>query len=140
MVRLYDITARRGGKGDDQRDIRLPGQSCLVAHCGPELSFVSQLAEVSEVLPTRPDQYSICAFRITEYSGSQLYATPEKEARRRQRCHIGSAGREERPATDEGTLAHGVKDHIKAIQAGHEVLAAIVKDVVGPERLDKCNV
>jgi hypothetical protein len=31
-------------------------------------------------------------------------------------------------------------DHIKAIQAGHEVLAAIVNDVVGPERLDKCNV
>ena len=27
--RSYEITARRGGKGADQRDIRLPGQSCL---------------------------------------------------------------------------------------------------------------
>jgi hypothetical protein len=50
------------------------------AYCRPELSLGSQLAEVSEVLPTRPDQYSICAFRITEYSGNRLYATPEKEA------------------------------------------------------------
>src|SRR3984893_7425442 len=110
------------------------------AHGGPELSFVSQLAEGSEVLPTRPDQYSLCAFRVPENSGNRLYATPEKEARRRQRRHIGSAGHEELPATDEGTLAHGVKDHIKPIQAGHEVFAAIVNDVVSPERLDKCNV
>src|ERR1700724_2703908 len=147
------------GRGADQRDIRLPGQSCLAydrlarfmrfrraikgtcqAYCRPELSLVNQLAEVSEVLPTRPDHYSLCAFRVPENSGNRLYATPEKEARRRQRRHIGSAGHEERPATDEGTLAHGVKDHIKAIQAGHEVLAAIVNDMVGPERLDKCNV
>ena len=42
------------------------------AHCGPELSFVSQLAEVSEVLPTRPDQYSLCAFRVPENSGNRL--------------------------------------------------------------------
>ena len=106
------------------------------AYCRPELPLVSQLAEVSEVLPTWPDQYSLCAFLVPENSGNRLYAIPEKEARRRQRRHIGSAGREELPAADEGTLAHGVKDHIKAIQAGHEVLAAIVKDVVGPERLD----
>ena len=43
-----------------------------------ELSLVSQLAEVSEVLPTRPDQYSLSAFRVPENSGNQLYATPEK--------------------------------------------------------------
>ena len=83
------------------------------AHCGHELSFVSQLAEVSEVLPTRPDQYSLCAFRVPENSANRLYTTPEKEARRRQR-RIGSAGREERLATDEGTLTHGVKGHIKS--------------------------
>jgi len=107
------------------------------AYCRPELSLVSQLAEVSKVLPTRPDQNSLCAFRVPENSDNRLYAAPEKKARRRQRRHIGSAGREERPEIDEGTLAHGVKDHIKAIQAGYEVLAAIVNDVVGPERLDK---
>jgi hypothetical protein len=60
--------------------------------------------------------------------------TPEKEARLRQRRHIGSSWREERPAIDEGTLAHGVKDHIKAIQVGQEVFAAIVNDVVIPVR------
>jgi hypothetical protein len=47
-----------------------------------------------------------------------------------------SAWREELPAPDEGTLAHGVKDHIIAIRAGHKVRAVIVNDVVGPERLD----
>jgi hypothetical protein len=50
------------------------------AYCRPELSLVSQLAEVSEVLPTRPDQYSLCAFRVPENSGNRLDSTQEKEA------------------------------------------------------------
>src|SRR4029077_17098288 len=105
-----------------------------------ELALFSQLAENSEILPTRLDQNSLRAFRLTENSGDRLNAAPEKEARRWQRRHIGSAWREERPAIDEGTLAHGVKDHIIAIQAGHKFLAAIVNDVVGPERSNKFNV
>src|ERR1700724_4537209 len=92
---------RRGGKGtingtsdfQDNLASRMTRLACFMrfrraierkcqAHGGPELSFVSQLAEVSEVLPTRPDQYSLCAFRVPENSGNRLYATPEKEARR----------------------------------------------------------
>src|SRR5262249_20579866 len=115
-------------------------ESTCQAHGRAELPLVSQLAEVSEVLPARPDDNSFRAFCFSENSGNRLNAAPEKEVRRRQRRHIGSAWREERPATDEGTLAHGVKDHIVAIQAGHEVLAAIVNDVVGPKRLDKLHV
>src|SRR5262249_62324833 len=110
------------------------------AHRRPELSLVSQLAEVSEVLPARPDDNSFRAFCFSENSGNRLNAAPEKEVRRRQGRHIGSAWREERPAIDEGTLAHGIKDHVVAIQAGHEVLAAIVNDVVGSKRLDKLHV
>jgi hypothetical protein len=88
-----DLTARVTRFARFMRFRRAIKGTCQ-AYCRPELSLGSQLAEVSEVLPTRPDQYSICAFRVTEYSGNRLYATPEKEARRRQRRHIGSAGRE----------------------------------------------
>ena len=95
-------------------------------------SLVSQL--VSKILPTRSNQNSRCAFRITEYSGNRLNAAPEKEARRKQRRHIASAWREERPATDEGRR----RSHHS--EAGHKVRAVIVNDVVGPERLDKFNV
>jgi hypothetical protein len=96
MGRLYDITARRGGNGtlngtsdfQDNLAARMTRLACFMrfrraseqkcqAHGGPELSFVGQLAEVSEVLPIRPDQYSLCAFRVPENSGNRLDATPE---------------------------------------------------------------
>jgi hypothetical protein len=114
MGRLYDITARRGGNGtingtsdfQDNLAARVTRLACFMrlcraseqkcqAHGGPELSFVSQLAEASEVLPTRPDQYSLCAFRVPENSGNRLYAT-QKRGSARQRRHIGSAGHKER--------------------------------------------
>src|SRR5262249_8405648 len=54
------------------------------AYCRSELSLVSQLAEVSEILPARPDDNSFCAFGVTENSSDRLNAAPEKEVRRRQ--------------------------------------------------------
>jgi hypothetical protein len=90
--------------------------------------------------PSKPSNVRQASTIRKIFSSRFKRISSRKEARRRQRRHIGSAGREERPATDEGTLDHGVKDHVKAIQAGHKVRAFIVNDVIGPERLDKCNV